>query len=198
MPMPSFYHGSKILKNEHIAKCFIINIFSHSTATLFSARCEPIYIYIGLHLALTETVCGIAPMTTFTNNILLPKLISVISRLWRIIWNHTIPVLFGRLCQRNHVDVCEKAFLRHLCFSKYSLYRPYLLTISYPEIVEGKLVPLAPIVMLMALFDANSLLFLLILCLLYYFPEFLLNLLLRKYFVPKRQEFACLGKIIAA
>lgn len=54
MPMPSFYHGSKILKNEHIAKCFIINIFSHSTATLFSARCEPIYIYIGLHLALTE------------------------------------------------------------------------------------------------------------------------------------------------
>lgn len=41
MPMPSFYHGSKILKNEHI----IINIFSHSTATLFSARCEPIYIY---------------------------------------------------------------------------------------------------------------------------------------------------------
>ncbi len=103
MPMPSFYHGSKILKNEHIAKCFIINIFSHSTATLFSARCEPIYIYrlapctngdcvwhctndyihkqhltskniyIGLHLALTETVCGIAPMTTFTNNILLPK-----------------------------------------------------------------------------------------------------------------------------
>ena len=66
MPMPSFYHGSKILKNEHIAKCFIINIFSHSTATLFSARCEPIYIYIGLHLALTENVCGIAPMTTFT------------------------------------------------------------------------------------------------------------------------------------
>lgn len=117
----------------------------------FSARCEPIYIYIGLHLALTETVCGIAPMTTFTNNILLPKLISVISRLWRIIWNHTISVLFGRLCQRNHVDVCEKAFLRHLCFSKYSLYRPYLLTISYSTMVEGKLVPLAPIVMLMAL-----------------------------------------------
>ena len=28
--------------------------------------------------------------------------------------------------------------------------------------------------------------------------NFLLNLLLRKYFVPKRQEFACLGKIIAA
>ena len=61
-------------------------------------------------------------------------------------------------------------------FSKYSLYRPYLLTISYSEIVEGKLVPLAPIVMLMALFDANSLLFLLILCLLYYFPEFFVEL----------------------
>ena len=69
MPMPSFYHGSKILKNEHIAKCFIINIFSHSTATLFSARCEPIYIYIGLHLALTETVCGIIFCLMFRFNL---------------------------------------------------------------------------------------------------------------------------------
>ena len=126
------------------------------------------------------------------------KLISVISRLWRIIWNHTIPVLFGRLCQRNHVDVCEKAFLRHLCFSKYSLYRPYLLTISYSEIVEGKLVPLAPIVMLMALLTPIHY------CSCWFYVSyiislnFLLNLLLRKYFVPKRQEFACLGKIIAA
>lgn len=194
MPMPSFYHGSKILKNEHIAKCFIINIFSHSTATLFSARCEPIYIYIGLHLALTETVCGIAPMTTFTNNILLPK--TYISH-FPVMANHlehTIPVLFGRLCQRNHVDVCEKAFLRHLCFSKYSLYRPYLLTISYSEIVEGKLVPLAPIVMLMALFDANSLLFLLILCLLYYFPEFFVELASTEIFCAQETRICLFGK----
>ena len=122
------------------------------------------------------------------------KLISVISRLWRIIWNHTISVLFGRLCQRNHVDVCEKAFLRHLCFSKYSLYRPYLLTISYSEIVEGKWVPLAPIVMLMALFDANSLLFLLILCLLYYFPEFFVELASTEIFCAQETRICLFGK----
>lgn len=109
-------------------------------------------------------------------------------------WNHTIPVLFGRLCQRNHVDVCEKAFLRHLCFSKYSLYRPYLLTISYSEIVEGKLVPLAPIVMLMALFDANSLLFLLILCLLYYFPEFFVELASTEIFCAQETRICLFGK----
>ena len=103
MPMPSFYHGSKILKNEHIAKCFIINIFSHSTATLFSARCEPIYIYIGLHLALTETVCGIAPMTTFTNNILLPK--TYISH-FPIMANHLEPY---------NICIIRKALLKKSC-----------------------------------------------------------------------------------
>lgn len=84
--------------------------------------------------------------------------------------------------------------MRHLCFSKYSLYRPYLLTISYSEIVEGKLVPLAPIVMLMALFDANSLLFLLILCLLYYFPEFFVELASTEIFCAQETRICLFGK----
>ena len=60
--------------------------------------------------------------------------------------------------------------------------------------VEGKLVPLAPIVMLMALFDANSLLFLLILCLLYYFPEFFVELASTEIFCAQETRICLFGK----
>ena len=60
--------------------------------------------------------------------------------------------------------------------------------------VEGKLVPLAPIVMLMALFDANSLLFLLILCLLYYFPGFLVELASTEIFCAQETRICLFGK----
>ena len=54
--------------------------------------------------------------------------------------------------------------------------------------------PLAPIVMLMALFDANSLLFLLILCLLYYFPEFFVELASTEIFCAQETRICLFGK----
>lgn len=58
----------------------------------------------------------------------------------------------------------------------------------------GILVPLAPIVMLMALFDANSLLFLLILCLLYYFPEFFVEPASTEIFCAQETRICLFGK----